>query len=745
MFTFEKYGNTCHLPEVGIDFNLGCTCDECKDNIAKAMSIWDDWPDTLAALGQVNPFKTPKPVSGFQFVEPGKNPGRQYYETLYNAVGMSCAAQTDLIINGVRYDAVPTIDAALTAHGRSTKDRMYAFYQLLGRSESKFSLDFIEALTSGRLTGHAFTVKPQYRTQKAKGIAALVKRSLTLSGTSIYQIEDAKPENLIGYFCRPCPKDARHGFVDSRPVNDTETAIQLIAETLAADSESEIITMPFVNAAYSGVWTPGRLALGKGHDGATAGTSALEIPTLGHYPVPQMDAIKAESGVTGNEYVELLYQTATASPVMVQVRNGPALPMERDYIPAQITVDQIIPAKGDLLEWEATMKHYKGIDGVVVDHSEGGSMASHYGVHAFLNGVTILTSRKPKLGETLTPNTEKAKISIDLLRAGFFYAQYWDIDKRDAAFVMLSACHNISAWSGKVDFLLGLGLGCAFRLTTVAALGEYRHNPKSKKKGKPNRDVVYSCYWDRPMQGVTAERLQKALYSFRFDYWPSSYGGMKWYEFSSWGVAIHNALVDGDAEKALEAFNQCVHSAHNGGWAFNKFISESSMNEAAKNPSAPLLKIAPLLHKAVEECKVRNMVTRFNKRSRIAEIADEKPKKVKNSTEKPVVVKVPSKPKQKVAICKILENGQLHIQYGVTKNYQTLDLPIIDVQKLKENLVKWSKVKPSLSGSKADYFTIPVAMSGPYAGLYALWNCVDLTPLNMALKADQPQLEEMPF
>jgi hypothetical protein len=44
--------------------------------------------------------------------------------------------------------------------------------------------------------------------------------------------------------------------------------------TLGVDADAEIVTMRLVDAAFSGIWTPGPLVIAQRDDGATAGTSA---------------------------------------------------------------------------------------------------------------------------------------------------------------------------------------------------------------------------------------------------------------------------------------------------------------------------------------------------------------------------------------------------------------------------------------------------------------------------------------
>jgi len=88
----------------------------------------------------------------------------------------------------------------------------------------------------------------------------------------VHRAREVDPSQLVGYFSRPCPMRPRHGFVDSREIRTVAEAAGLIQETLHADEDAEIVTMPLVNAAFSGIWTPGSLVVGQRNDRATAGT-----------------------------------------------------------------------------------------------------------------------------------------------------------------------------------------------------------------------------------------------------------------------------------------------------------------------------------------------------------------------------------------------------------------------------------------------------------------------------------------
>lgn len=477
--------------------------------------------------------------------------------------------------------------------------------------------------------GYGVAVEP--RTQKAKSLFALKKAGFNTPSFQFYRIEQfldnpidlsakikrVEPTMLLNRFVRPCPIRPRHGFVDSRPVLSLQDAERLIAETVSAEPEAELISMPFIDAEFSGIWTPGKMIIGPKNDGATAGKDSRAIPVFG---IPfrnreyGLDYNKSEwrkacqnAGVTEAPYVELLWKrqcdetevqphgTTLFERYFVQLRNGPALPNTVDFIPEETVVKQIVVADGDLLEWESKVKEFT--KGTVVHHP-GGSLASHYAVHAVLNNIPVLISRQPKLGEKLQVTAEQPKVDVKKIRSGFIIGATAKMDYLTAVYVMLAGCHSTALWLGKHDELLGLAMGCAYRLTVCASLGEFRHAPGRTRKAP--RNFVYSRVWNKVLHNTSRVRFLRAIKSFNTDTrWPSNFGGPKWGALATLAVHMYNAVLQKDSQKALEMFNQCVHSVHNGGWAFNKFVYQSVMDEAAINPLSVVLDSAPTLYCAI--------------------------------------------------------------------------------------------------------------------------------------------------
>lgn len=432
------------------------------------------------------------------------------------------------------------------------------------------------------------------RTQKARGIAALARfyTGDLVPPFAVHSAQTVRPDQLIGFFSRPCPMRPRHGFVDSRKVDSIEEGSELIRQTLDADPDAEIVTMPLIEAACSGIWTSGLLTLGEGHDGATAGISAWTLPVLGN--LVMADAI-VEAGVENTPYVEILWPGTEGAYHLVQLRDGPALPQTPDYIPEPIKVEEVILAQGDLLAWETKMQEAR--PGTVVYHPNG-SLASHYAIHAVLNHVPLLTSHEPHVGDQLVvagPVSNDAP-DIDALQAGFHLATRLTVSYETAAEAMLAGCHHTSVWTGRHDGMLGLALGFAYRLCVTAALGEMRHAPGHGDDR--NRGDIYDACWKKTHLASTRSEFEEALVAFHDLVWKYNFGGAKWFEFARWAAILHNHLVNRRGHSSLKALNHLVHCVHNTGWAFNKFIPDYLLTAAARSPVSVLVSCAPIFHKA---------------------------------------------------------------------------------------------------------------------------------------------------
>jgi hypothetical protein len=443
-------------------------------------------------------------------------------------------------------------------------------------------------------------------TQKARGVLALADSEYpTMSARAFASLETLRQYGRFTAwprFARPCPVTPQHGFVESRIVQSVDEALDVFREARAADPQAELLLMPPIPAVCSAILTPGALVLGPSHDGATSGRNAITLPIRSDLRTsPQLLRI---AGVTDHPYFEVVVQEASFGgelPFVVQLRNGPALPTGVDYVPRRITVQSVVVADGDLIEWGERCKQFT--PGTVVDHY-GGSLASHYGVHCILHGIPILTSRHPQVGDCLQPSTRSA-LDLDLLLQGFHTAMadpewHWTQDLS----LVLFGLHNM-AWldaSGPGATLLGMSLAYALRLSTLAVAGEARHY-RRVRKGKDSRNRVYVRVWGRPYTYI--RRLP--LYHQQFtDYgrWGSSYGGFAWAKCTEATMDLWNAIYylvatpsTSTYSAAMAALNVTVNMAHNNGFFLNKF--GGGFKEAAQGATPFFVQAIPALWRAL--------------------------------------------------------------------------------------------------------------------------------------------------
>lgn len=450
-----------------------------------------------------------------------------------------------------------------------------------------------------------------FRTQKARGIRML--KSLTglmfQLGSSIpaFTIVDAKkadPKLLVGYFCRPCPVTPRHGFVESRHVKTVEEAQVLIDETLKADAEAEIVSMPKLSGRYSAIWTVNALTIGEGNAGATAGKKSTVLPTSGNI-FRGLDYELKGAGIEHSPFLEIVYHYGR--PYLVQLRDGPKVNADEDSIPSAVTVKEIVNAEGDLLDWEQKCKAFK--KGTIV-YSKGGSLFSHYAIHALLNSIPVVTSHKPSIGEKLGPNTTKTvTYNPKEVKKGFLIGATMPDSYVESLKKMITTCHHTAKWGGRLDRLIGVGLGCAFRLTVCASLGEYRHSSKFNDTNNPysdlNRDKVYEKAWTIALTPKIMGDFITSLWSFKTGCWhDGSYGGKSWFNACINGLDIYNYVACGNVKAALTSLNRLVNAAHNGGWLFDKFGTKTMMDDAAQCPSKMLIGLGPDLYQILHTYKL---------------------------------------------------------------------------------------------------------------------------------------------
>ena len=486
------------------------------------------------------------------------------------------------------------------------------------------------------------------RTQKAKGIVALFDKRYNLEHYGIHlpgptaiisndtmrsgeyqglgRFEDWLGE--VKVFARPCPIRPRHGFVESRPLRGTKAEVEvklkeLFTEVLEADPEAEMILMPPIEAEFSGIITPSVMVVGPGHDGATAGRGAITIPVASN---PEFFFSKSEleaAGVVGTPYFEFVYgkpSTGHTALYLTQLRDGPAVGAQDDYIPPGRTiVKRVIRITGneDLLEFERLVKRLT--PGDVIYHP-GGSVASHYGVHCVVNQVPYITSYEPKPGETL----KAAKVRHDLKLLARYIAKFGrskpELPRLEVMGKRLLAAFGVVHGAGamlaagideRTAPLIAWALVEIVRAATAASMGELRYMRNvdgvwtldgfDRLVKMRERDSIYRrAYRYKLEQMIRALRI--AVAAFWIPPWPDNYGGPKWAKSSAMALAVAvplarftSTLSERDLKVALEAANRLVNAVHNGGWYLNKILDPGKLDLAANAPAFAIAQAPDLL------------------------------------------------------------------------------------------------------------------------------------------------------
>lgn len=459
------------------------------------------------------------------------------------------------------------------------------------------------------------------RTQKAQGIHAL--KQMKVSGMQVASFALAQDWDTLSalwgamhgampgtVFVRACPVRPRHGFVDSKVVYTLEELRQLHDETLAADPLGEWLLGTKIAADTSAVVTPMSIALGPGHDGATAGVGCVTLPlarAVGLRMEDMPEEVRQHAAIAAPEqpYIELVMDPKESLPYLTQLRAGLETPRSGDYIPEDCIVSQVIVAEGSHLKWETDMAALRGkAKGIVVDHV-GGSMISHFTLHAVANGVAVLTSRHPRVGEVLTATAgSQEAYSREAFLSGLF--AYYGEKKRKMREILPGAVYTFhqSAWlRGEASYLLGWSIGCIHHAGVMAVSGESRHAMRRGHRNAEGKEATWALElqeaFPRGIQrsevfqkiaddpSLISSYLPLMTRAMRGACWEGGYGGSLWNLCLNATLKLDDVLVplvkgEGDSDaliaQVISITNQLLHLAHNNGWWFNKFISPDVMN-----------------------------------------------------------------------------------------------------------------------------------------------------------------------
>lgn len=473
------------------------------------------------------------------------------------------------------------------------------------------------------------------KTQKARGIKAVSDHGIARFSTQF--VSQAKfwpysPLPKFPFFARPCPMLPRHGFVDSRIVRNDAEWLALIKEVKAANEPgAEVVMMLYIPCTWSGILTPAGLTLGTGHDGATSGHAAKQIPAASiskdkFLKYFDMTITAKEAGIIADPFVEFVEYNGKIE--AVQLRNGKSVPLTETCVPKTMQVKRIITANGeDLMEWEQKMKALvaeEANDGVVIHHP-GGAMSSHYAVQAMERSNSLLfpfavwlKPEPPEIGAEIqktsnAPTPLSAGNYCELAQMlGFAITNMSLVDsEHDAAIHLAVATLHASTMWGPDRHLLALraaGLTYMLRFSSAAILGELRHwhgtgpggngqeratelfdNPLSG--GFLSRDQIYEKAFKQHIKYI-APRMSTSYADFMAKGWGSAFGGKKWAACTKNTALLFqaaSAFLKGPTNETwtevMSAWNFVVNCFHNTGKLLNKFLDTEDFDTLAVVPS----------------------------------------------------------------------------------------------------------------------------------------------------------------
>lgn len=489
----------------------------------------------------------------------------------------------------------------------------------------------------GKKCPNCASISPTSRTQKGKGIFALYEQygGNTLSVSYIVQSIEQLPKYGYPFFARPAPSLPRHGYIDSRIVKNLAELTALLTEVLADDPGGEILLCKKIDASFNMVWTPTSLAVGQGHDGATAGTDQTMIP-LAYSSSPILSSVIKAAEITDYPFIEAV--TSHDGVILTQLRNGPKTPgnLSGDYIPQETVVEEIIIADPEEYKdrgWEIRIEQSIGKSGVVVWHPNG-TITDHFSIHAFNAGFPIIFGKEcPSLGQVLHVTSEKLSYDPKAMLRGVAAGEtikLGDGNWSNAVKMILLALHNSPAMTGEHSRWIGMAAALMIRTGCTALRGEARHFRDSSSSAKKSRETVYNEHINRKLTFHQAS-VNRLINIFRYGRWQSAgFGGLKWAACGASTVALFNAIrelavnqTEESASKVVMALNLAVNQAHNGGWWLNKYCDNAAFKNFMEGELISVISVGPIAYsldkayKAHTEESAKLRTTRLTKWSNL--------------------------------------------------------------------------------------------------------------------------------
>jgi len=402
------------------------------------------------------------------------------------------------------------------------------------------------------------------------------------------------------YFARPCPQKPRHGFVDSRTVQNNYELSNLWDEVMKQDSQGEIVLgQHYSNVDYSSVYVnSGVMSIGAGNDGATGGKNSISFPVASH-KFNNFFMIDSGLELEDTVYIESIFTKNKWH--MAQVRGGPEITaMSPDFIPESVEVKSIVKPCDDLLLWERLTKSFG--EGTVV-YAPGYTLASHAAIHCVLNSIPFVTTTKPEIGQTLKADEKidfepilrkQFKLGVD---AGLALCNDMsELGLRKLLYYSLSVLHNW-VWlkrSTNAGWVLGSASVIFSKICAAIVAGEYRHFVSTNYNDRPKRAVVYQ---ESLAGGSEIFKTMPAMFEdFYAGRWESGFGGVPWancvwHFYEIWTAIVkqynninNDTFSDKDEFSIVGPMNKTTNIAHNNGWWFNKIASGKDLDAIVSNP-----------------------------------------------------------------------------------------------------------------------------------------------------------------
>lgn len=469
------------------------------------------------------------------------------------------------------------------------------------------------------------------RTQKAAGLAALNAAGykvptpiwLAQSAADAAAFEPYLSGSPTPWFARPCPVTPRPGFVDSRVVKTVAQLATVWQETVKAEPKGEVLLMPLIDAAYNICITPGQMAVGPGHDGATAGKASRSFGLVGTLPNNSAPLLKAaritaalhmEGVITKRKEAAGYNGVIPAQYWWTQARSGPKHPGGVDYIPQAMEVKKVVKPLDDLLEWEAFVKEADP-DGLAVWGS-GHSLASHAALHCIGKGIAFVTSFEPKVGQTID-KVDELPYDATAFVAGMGWGLNVDImeNQRQKVMTILYGLHHASALKGPDAWWLGYAAAAMLRIGISCACGE-----SNGQCGQPPQDEDHG-YHGAILKGFgpfkrNLNHMPRLMEGFFINgLFPDGSAQVSGIGGHNWGRCIYSCFplmqamqnvydtwmrvedCNAAINSLIVALNKAVDQAHNGAWWLNRYaVNPGDFTNATEGGWQCAFEAAPFLY-----------------------------------------------------------------------------------------------------------------------------------------------------